>query len=45
MVFPVTTATIEGADNRLVEGPAHVELAYHPRVMAESLALVVGDAG
>jgi triacylglycerol lipase len=44
MVFPVTTATIDGADNRLVEGPAHVELAYHARVMAESLALVVGEA-
>jgi triacylglycerol lipase len=40
MVFPVTTATLAGADNRLVCGPAHVELAYHPRVMAETLALV-----
>jgi triacylglycerol lipase len=43
MVFPVTTATLEGADNRLVEGPAHVELAYHPQVMAKSLALVLED--
>lgn len=40
MVFPVSTATLEGADNRLVRGPAHVELAFHPRVMSESLALV-----
>lgn len=44
MVFPVTTATIAGADNRLVEGPAHVELAYHPRVVRGTLALVAGDA-
>jgi triacylglycerol lipase len=43
MVFPVTTATLAGADNRLVEGPAHVELAYHPRVMSESLALALED--
>jgi triacylglycerol lipase len=43
MVFPVTTATLDGAENRLVEGPAHVELAYHQRVMGESLALLVGE--
>lgn len=40
MVFPVETATLPGADNRLVRGPAHVELAFHPRVMAESLAII-----
>jgi triacylglycerol lipase len=40
MVFPVSTATLEGADNRLVCGPAHVELAFHPRVMMESIAIV-----
>ncbi len=40
MVFPVSTATLEGADNRLVRGPAHVQLAFHPQVMRESLALV-----
>lgn len=44
MVFPVTTATIAGADNRLVEGPAHVELAYHRDVIAQTLALVANDA-
>jgi triacylglycerol lipase len=43
MVFPVTTAALAGADNRLVPGPAHVELAYHPQVMTQSLALVAGD--
>jgi triacylglycerol lipase len=42
IVFPVTTATLDGADNRLVCGPAHVELAYHPQVVAQSLAQVTG---
>jgi len=40
IVFPASTATLPGADNRLVAGTAHVALAFHPRVMAESLALV-----
>jgi triacylglycerol lipase len=40
MVFPVSSATLEGADNRLVRGLAHVELAFDPHVMRESLALV-----
>lgn len=38
IVFPASTATLPGADNRLVVGAAHVALAFHPRVMAESLA-------
>ena len=38
IVFPVTTATLPGADNRLVRGPAHVELAFHPEIMAHALA-------
>ena len=42
MVFPVTTATLPGADNRLVLGRAHVELAFDPRVMQHSLALIAG---
>ena len=37
MVFPVSTATLAGADNRLVLGPGHVELAFHPEVVAGSL--------
>lgn len=41
IVFPASTATLPGADNRLVRGAAHVALAFHPRVMAESLAMVV----
>ncbi len=43
IVFPVATATLEGADNRLILGAAHVDLAFHPRVMAESLALIAED--
>jgi len=40
IVFPASTATLPGADNRLVPGAAHVELAFHPRVMGESLAML-----
>jgi triacylglycerol lipase len=40
IVFPASTATLQGADNRLVPGAAHVAMAFHPRVMDESLAIV-----
>jgi pimeloyl-ACP methyl ester carboxylesterase len=40
VVFPPSTATLPGADNRFVPGIAHVELAFHPRVMAHAFALV-----
>ncbi|MDB5850585.1 MAG: permease, partial [Rhodoferax sp.] len=40
MVFPAPTATLPGADNRCVPGVAHVALAFEPRVMRETLALV-----
>lgn len=40
IVFPASTATLPGADNRLVPGAAHVAMAFHPRVMDESLALL-----
>ncbi|WP_291091085.1 permease [Hydrogenophaga sp.] len=40
IVFPASTATLPGADNRLVVGAPHVALAFHPRVMDESLAMV-----
>jgi triacylglycerol lipase len=43
IVFPAATATLAGSDNRLVAGAAHVALAFHPRVMAESLALIAGE--
>ncbi|MDP2264707.1 MAG: alpha/beta fold hydrolase [Hydrogenophaga sp.] len=44
VVFPSSTATLPGADNRLVRGTAHVALAFHPRVMRESLAMVASAA-
>jgi triacylglycerol lipase len=44
IVFPSSTARLPGADNRLVSGAAHVELAFHPRVMSESLAMLASAA-
>lgn len=44
IVFPASTATFPGADNRLVAGAAHVALAFHPRVMSESLTMVASAA-
>ena len=43
IVFPASTATLEGADNRLIRGVAHVDLAFHPVVMDESLAMVTAS--
>jgi hypothetical protein len=43
IVFPASTATLPGADNRLVRGVAHVELAFHPEVLGDSLALIGRD--
>lgn len=40
VVFPASTATLDGADNRLVLGVAHVALGFHPQVMRDSLALI-----
>lgn len=40
IVFPASTATLPGADNRHVHGVPHVSLAFHPRVMGESLAML-----
>jgi triacylglycerol lipase len=40
IVFPVTTATLPQADNRLVRGVAHVALGFHPRVVSETLTLI-----
>mgnify|MGYP001412259141 CR=1 FL=1 len=42
MVFPVSTATLPGADNRLVLGAGHLALAYRPEVIARTLALLDG---
>ncbi|MGE3347072.1 MAG: esterase/lipase family protein [Ramlibacter sp.] len=40
IVFPTSTATLPGADNRLVPGVAHVQLAFHGEVMRASLAKI-----
>ena len=40
VVFPSSTATLPGAENRLVAGAAHVDLAFHPQVLAATLALL-----
>jgi triacylglycerol esterase/lipase EstA (alpha/beta hydrolase family) len=39
IVFPSSTATLPDADNRLVRGAAHVQLAFLPTVMDEVLAM------
>lgn len=39
VVFPPTTATLRGADNRLLAGAAHVDLAFRPEVLAHTFAL------
>lgn len=44
IVFPVATAALPGADNRLLErGVAHVALAFDPEVMRQCLAAATAD--
>lgn len=43
IVFPPSTATLLGADNRLRPGLAHVELAFDRELMDRSLALLAAD--
>lgn len=40
IVFPASTATLPGADNRFIAGVPHVALAFDPRVMHASLAKI-----
>ncbi len=40
IVFPASTATLPSADNRLVRGAAHVQMAFLPQVMDGTLALL-----
>lgn len=40
VVAPPLAATLPGADNRLVPGAAHVDLAFQPEVIEETFALV-----
>lgn len=38
IVFPASTAMLAGADNRLVRGLAHVDMAFDPVLMRQTLA-------
>ena len=40
IVFPASTATLPQADNRLVRAKAHVQMAFVPQVIDETLALL-----
>lgn len=44
IVFPASTATLEGADNRFLPATPHVAMAFHPTVMGESLAICASAA-
>ena len=45
IVFPASTATLPGADNRLLRGAAHVQMAFLPQVMDTTLAVLQPNAG
>jgi len=45
IVFPTSTATLPGADNRLLRGAAHVQMAFLPEVMDATLALLERESG
>jgi pimeloyl-ACP methyl ester carboxylesterase len=40
IVFPASTATLAGADNRLVRGKAHVQMAFNSEVTDATLAML-----
>ena len=40
IVFPASNATLPGADNRLVRGAGHVQLAFESDVVTKTLALL-----
>ncbi len=40
IVFPASTATLVGADNRLLRAVAHVQMAFEPQLMDQTLGLV-----
>jgi triacylglycerol lipase len=44
IVFPTSTATLPGADNRLVRGHAHVAMAFEQEIVDGTLALSVFKA-
>ncbi|MEJ6020980.1 esterase/lipase family protein [Ramlibacter sp. PS4R-6] len=44
IVFPVSTATLPGADNRLVPGIAHVQLGFRPEIVAATRELLAAPS-
>lgn len=40
IVFPASTATLVGADNRLLRAVAHVQMAFEPQLMDQTLGLL-----
>jgi len=44
IVFPASTATLAGANNRHLPGVAHVHMAFHPSVFSEAWRLLKGPA-
>ena len=43
IVFPASTATLPGANNRLIRGAGHVQMAFLPVVMKTTLGLLTVD--
>lgn len=43
IVHPASTGALEGADNRHVEGAAHVDMVHHPAVYDEVVRLATQD--
>jgi pimeloyl-ACP methyl ester carboxylesterase len=42
IVFPASTATLPGADNRLIRGKAHVQMAFAPTLVDATFDLLTG---
>jgi hypothetical protein len=40
IVFPSSSATLPGADNRALNGVAHVQMAFLPQVIDDTLAML-----
>lgn len=40
IVFPASNATLPGADNRLIRGKAHVQMAFAPQILDATLAML-----
>jgi pimeloyl-ACP methyl ester carboxylesterase len=44
IVFPASTATLPGADNRLLRGVPHVAMAFRPEVLAHTVQLITAKS-